>query len=118
MGTHPSGPSVLAENGLAGTDLKRLLQQRPELLGAAALEFGADLPFMFKVLSVGTALSIQSHPDKALAKQLHRDQPEVSGIEAGVPGGSWGSARYRGGRGRSCDAWLRPQGCWEVLQHV
>lgn len=79
MGTHPSGPSTLADNGLAGTDLKVLLQQRPELLGAAALQFGADLPFLFKVLSVGTALSIQSHPDKALAERLHREKPEVRG---------------------------------------
>ena len=79
MGTHPSCPSALADNGLAGTCLKQLLQQRPELLGAALQEFGDDLPFLFKVLSVGTALSIQSHPDKKLAEQLHKDKPEVRG---------------------------------------
>jgi mannose-6-phosphate isomerase class I len=78
MGTHPSCPSALAENGQSSLDLKALLEQRPELLGAALLEFKtADLPFLFKVLSVNTALSIQSHPDKKLAEQLHRDKPEV-----------------------------------------
>lgn len=79
MGTHPAAPSTLADNGMAGSNLKKLLELRPELLGAAALEFGADLPYLFKVLSVGTALSIQAHPDKALAERLHREQPEVGG---------------------------------------
>ena len=35
----------------------------------------ASLPFLFKVLSVQTALSIQSHPDKALAERLHASNP-------------------------------------------
>lgn len=35
-----------------------------------------DLPFLFKVLSVGKALSIQAHPDAALARTLHRDFPQ------------------------------------------
>jgi mannose-6-phosphate isomerase len=77
MGTHPSAPSVLADNGYTGQPLAALLRDRPEYLGAALPLFGADLPFLFKVLSVGTALSIQSHPDKALAERLHSQQPEV-----------------------------------------
>lgn len=82
MGTHPSGPSTLAEPAGAAAGevatLGQLLARRPDLLGASAAEFGSDLPFLFKVLSVGTALSIQSHPNKALAERLHREQPEVS----------------------------------------
>ena len=31
-----------------------------------------------QVLSVETALSIQSHPDKALAQRLHAKSPDVS----------------------------------------
>ena len=31
-----------------------------------------------QVLSVETALSIQSHPDKELAERLHAQQPDVS----------------------------------------
>jgi mannose-6-phosphate isomerase len=47
------------------------------MLGDAATSFGSDLPFLLKVLSVRTALSIQSHPDKALAERLHWDRPDV-----------------------------------------
>jgi len=39
--------------------------------------FGDDLPYLFKVLSVDTALSIQAHPDKSLAEQLHAERPHV-----------------------------------------
>ncbi|KAL4435203.1 hypothetical protein ABPG77_001885 [Micractinium sp. CCAP 211/92] len=77
MGTHPSAPSLLADNGYTGQPLLALLRDRPQLLGAALPVFGCDLPFLFKVLSVGTALSIQSHPDKALAERLHAERPEV-----------------------------------------
>ncbi len=31
-----------------------------------------------QVLSVETALSIQSHPDKALAERLHAERPQAS----------------------------------------
>ena len=36
-----------------------------------------DLPFMFKVLSIRSALSIQAHPDKILAQKLHVEFPDV-----------------------------------------
>lgn len=84
MGTHPAAPSLLADNGYAGQPLLALLRDRPELLGAALPRFGCDLPFLFKVLSVGTALSIQSHPDKALAERLHAARPEVGGARHGT----------------------------------
>ena len=35
------------------------------------------LPFLFKVLSVQTALSIQAHPDKDLAARLHAARPDM-----------------------------------------
>ncbi|KAG7668228.1 hypothetical protein KSW81_002126 [Nannochloris sp. 'desiccata'] len=75
MGTHPSGPSVLAEGTLSGEQLLAYIRDHPEVLGDAASKFGVDLPFLFKVLSVKTALSIQSHPDKALAERLHSERP-------------------------------------------
>lgn len=75
MGTHPSGPSKLL---LSGQDLKQHLTERPELLGRAVYDhFGNDLPFLFKVLAISKALSIQAHPDKQLAAQLHRDHPDI-----------------------------------------
>lgn len=52
MGTHPSGPAVVS-----GTDttLKEWIQAHPEALGDAVLKrFGTDLPYLFKVLGMGS----------------------------------------------------------------
>lgn len=38
---------------------------------------GKSLTFLFKVLSVRTALSIQAHPNKSLAEKLHVEFPDV-----------------------------------------
>jgi hypothetical protein len=37
------------------------------------------------VLSVNKALSIQSHPDKALAERLHAEHPKVRALGARLP---------------------------------
>src|SRR5262249_29318268 len=37
---------------------------------------GADLPYLFKILSVETALSIQAHPNKEHARILHQQNPK------------------------------------------
>lgn len=37
--------------------------------------YGPKLPFLFKVLSINKALSIQAHPNKTLAAQLHAQNP-------------------------------------------
>ncbi|GMI73447.1 PHOSPHOMANNOSE ISOMERASE 2, DARK INDUCIBLE 9 [Hibiscus trionum] len=77
MGTHDSGPSFLADgNGDVG--LKDWIWKNPNVLGHKVLEkWGPDLPFLFKVLSVAKALSIQAHPDKELAKELHKLKPNL-----------------------------------------
>ncbi|CAI5746013.1 unnamed protein product [Peronospora destructor] len=71
MGTHFNGPSrVLREDGSEPpllSDWIRMLQGH---------ETG-DLPFLFKVLSVRKALSIQAHPDTKLAGELHAKFPQV-----------------------------------------
>ncbi|GAA5956886.1 hypothetical protein JCM3765_006630 [Sporobolomyces pararoseus] len=76
MGTHPSCPSTLLTSG---QDLKEYLSAHPELLGEKVInKFGGkDLPFLFKVLAIRKALSIQAHPDKDLAKRLHDEKPDV-----------------------------------------
>lgn len=38
--------------------------------------YGGRLPFLFKVLSIRKALSIQAHPNKKLAEQLHAKDPK------------------------------------------
>ncbi|KAE9595174.1 hypothetical protein Lal_00009326 [Lupinus albus] len=77
MGTHDSGPSLLHHSSHSLT-LKSWLLQNPHVLGHKVLhKWGCDLPFLFKVLSVGKALSIQAHPDKDLARTLHKLCPDM-----------------------------------------
>ncbi|RVW84573.1 Mannose-6-phosphate isomerase 1 [Vitis vinifera] len=77
MGTHESGPSFLIGEGKSRT-LKSWISENPNVLGDEVVEkWGSDLPFLFKVLSVAKALSIQAHPDKELARTLHKLQPHV-----------------------------------------
>lgn len=73
MGTHPSCPAKLK-----GTDqtLESWILEHPDCLGAGVKAFGNHLPFLFKVLSVETALSIQAHPAKDLAEELHKADPQ------------------------------------------
>lgn len=63
IGTHEKGPSILEDGN--GTTLKEAC--------------GTDLPFLFKVLSAGKALSIQAHPDKPTAAKLHKQNPTAYG---------------------------------------
>eukprot|EP00253_Pinus_taeda_P016862 PITA_16862 len=77
MGTHDSGHSLVILQTGEQVPLKRWLEEHPEALGDKVVErWGIDLPFLFKVLSVGKALSIQAHPDKDLARLLHEAQPK------------------------------------------
>uniref|UniRef100_A0A914E7H7 mannose-6-phosphate isomerase n=1 Tax=Acrobeloides nanus TaxID=290746 RepID=A0A914E7H7_9BILA len=70
MGAHSNGPSKLVESGISLADY---IRDHPESLGQH--EQGS-LQFLFKVLSVETALSIQSHPTKEQAKILHKNDPK------------------------------------------
>ena len=60
IGTHPSGPATLQDEH--DTPLRDAV--------------GSDLPFLFKILSAGKALSIQAHPDKDVAARLHSNDPK------------------------------------------
>ncbi|KAA8564796.1 hypothetical protein MFRU_008g03650 [Monilinia fructicola] len=70
MGTHPSNPS---KDLTTKRTLLDLVQDNQALLSKDVSDrFGDKLPFLFKVLSIGKALSIQAHPNKKLAEQLHK----------------------------------------------
>ncbi len=78
MGTHPTSPLKLP----SGTTLSSLLKENPSLIGTDVLSRFPDaidenLPFLFKVLSIEKALSIQTHPDKKTAEQLHAQLPNI-----------------------------------------
>lgn len=74
MGTHPSLPSKDVETQRTLLDM---VQDNQALLSAdISKRFGGRLPFLFKVLSIRKALSIQAHPNKKLAEQLHARDPK------------------------------------------
>ncbi|HEV7738082.1 MAG TPA: type I phosphomannose isomerase catalytic subunit [Chlamydiales bacterium] len=79
MGTHPTLPSRLKSTK---ETLSQYLEHHPELIGTRVLEAFPDakqgnLPFLFKILAIRKALSIQAHPDKQLAEKLHHEKPEI-----------------------------------------
>ena len=59
FGTHKKGPATIKKNE----------KQLSDVVG--------ELPYLLKVLSIAKCLSIQAHPNKKLAEQLHGDRPEV-----------------------------------------
>ncbi|KAK9469047.1 mannose-6-phosphate isomerase [Lipomyces arxii] len=76
MGTHPS---VMSVDYKTHESLHEILSADHSLIGTSvATEFDgyADLPFLFKVLSIEKVLSLQAHPDKKLAKILHEKDPK------------------------------------------
>lgn len=74
MGTHPSLPS---KDIVTQRTLLDLVQDNQALLGREIAErYDSKLPFLFKVLSIRKALSIQAHPNKKLAEQLHAQDPQ------------------------------------------
>ena len=68
FGAHPFGDSPTADGGtLAGH-----LAHRPDHLGTACLDaFGGRLPFLIKLLSAATPLSLQAHPSRDQAREGH-----------------------------------------------
>ncbi|XP_037538464.1 mannose-6-phosphate isomerase isoform X2 [Nematolebias whitei] len=77
MGSHPKGDAQIKDNRIAQTSLGQWIAHYPACLGSKVKDaFQGQLPFLFKVLSVNTALSIQAHPNKELAASLHAQFPE------------------------------------------
>jgi len=100
MGDHTNGPSMIDVNDSFSkidedftqkfngqtVPITALLEHNPQrYLGQSYLDkfvpqdasLGKSLTFLFKVLSVRTALSIQAHPNKSLAEKLHIERPDV-----------------------------------------
>lgn len=81
MGTHPTSPSLVLSTH---ETLSSHLAAHPELMGQKVIRRfesqGAErgnLPFLFKILSIGKALSIQAHPDKQTAEEFHKRLPGI-----------------------------------------
>ena len=83
MGTHPSLPSKDLETKRSLLDM---VQDNQALMSREITQrYGGKLPFLFKVLSIRKALSIQAHPNKKLAEQLHsKDSKNYPGIRLSI----------------------------------
>lgn len=65
MGTHPRGDAKILDNRISQKTLGQWIAENQNSLGQKVNDtFNRKLPFLFKVLSVETALSIQAHPNK------------------------------------------------------
>lgn len=62
MGSHPSGPSSTMDGKLLGEVIKENKMN--------------ELSYLFKILSISKALSIQIHPNKKQAEELHVRDPK------------------------------------------
>jgi mannose-6-phosphate isomerase len=69
LGTHVSGPSQIQKGGST--------EPLSEFLKINEPGYQEGLPYLLKVLSIKSALSIQAHPDAELARELHRKFPVI-----------------------------------------
>lgn len=78
MGAHIKAPSIV-KNTNPQTNLIELINKNPSLLGENVIKRfpTASLPYLFKVLSVNKSLSIQIHPDKKNAEEMHVNRPDI-----------------------------------------
>ncbi|SHF54834.1 mannose-6-phosphate isomerase, type 1 [Flavobacterium fontis] len=73
LSTVPGDVSVVANGALEGTDLNAVVALNPKaVLGKKVVaQFGDQFPLLFKFLDAREDLSIQVHPNDALAKERH-----------------------------------------------
>eukprot|EP00049_Salpingoeca_infusionum_P002546 m.57935 g.57935 ORF g.57935 m.57935 type:complete len:425 (-) comp11642_c0_seq2:112-1386(-) len=74
MGTHSKSPSIAVIDGQDKL-LADVLASSDAMRGNLA-DTSGNLPFLFKVLSINKTLSIQAHPNKVHAEELHARDPE------------------------------------------
>ncbi|HAS8547373.1 TPA: mannose-6-phosphate isomerase, class I [Vibrio vulnificus] len=80
MGAHPNGCSMVSIDG-ESVLLSKLIQSNHEgILSKATAEQFGELPYLFKVLAAGQALSIQVHPSKEEA-EVGFAREEAQGID-------------------------------------
>lgn len=83
MGAHPKAPSRV--EGSADTLLDRIKKHPKQTVGESAQSrFGAQLPFLFKVLAAERGLSIQAHPNLEQARAGYARE-EAAGIDRDAP---------------------------------
>lgn len=75
MGDYPVLPAKVLKTG---EELHKIVDENKEqLLGKQCMDkFGGVIPFLPKILSIAKALPLQIHPNKDLAANLHKKNPE------------------------------------------
>lgn len=81
FGAHPDGPAKVHTDGRR-VPLAEWIEADPEgRLGAAVVaRFGAELPFLLKLLAVARPLSLQVHPDSEKAQEGFARERRGSGV--------------------------------------
>src|SRR5512133_1089458 len=69
LADHARGMSVVASGAWAGRSLHEIVEQAGAALVGAGF-VGAEFPLMIKLIDASQRLSVQVHPDDAIARQL------------------------------------------------
>ena len=80
-GAHPLGDSPTPDGA---TLSEHLAQQQYQLGKAALMTFGRRLPFLMKILSAASPLSLQAHPTRQQAREGHARE-SLLGVPLGAP---------------------------------
>ncbi|EGR4062147.1 mannose-6-phosphate isomerase, class I [Vibrio cholerae] len=94
MGAHPNGCSKVQCADGAHLLSELIERNKPDILSPRTAEQFGELPYLFKVLAAGNALSIQVHPSKAEA-ELGFAKEEAQGIERGHPQRNYRDANHK-----------------------
>ena len=72
----PTSPSVITNGTWAGYTLNEVIRKMPEaMLGkAVATHYHNQLPILVKLIDTSDKLSVQVHPDDAMARRIHNQQ--------------------------------------------
>ncbi|MBN9612043.1 MAG: mannose-6-phosphate isomerase, class I, partial [Actinobacteria bacterium] len=90
LGAHPGDPATVAKAVPGARTLIDLIESDPERYGVD----GGQLPFLLKVLAIGSPLSLQAHPDKAQA-EIGFAAEEAAGIPREAPERNYGDPNHK-----------------------
>lgn len=92
LGTHPSAPALIAGTT---TTLAELIAVDPEgSLGLAFTRFGAQLPFLLKLIAPALPLSLQVHPTLERAREQYAAE-DAAGIPLDSPQRSYRDPNHK-----------------------
>ncbi|MCS0033912.1 mannose-6-phosphate isomerase, class I [Vibrio parahaemolyticus] len=94
MGAHPNGCSKIQLEGEEFLLSEFIAKDKAQILSTSTEQEFGTLPYLFKVLSAGNALSIQVHPNKLEAEQGFAKEEEL-GLELSAPNRNYKDANHK-----------------------